>query len=250
MSTGDFSALPDDFTYVFHAAVDTGTDDWTRCVETNAHNSGELLHHCRAAKGFVFCSTGSIYGYQGQRPLTEVRSARRAAARELQLLQGRRRSGVHLGCQQVPDSAHDHPDLLDLRARGRSTGRPARNDVGTQADSASPRQAQQLQPDLRGRLRRARHPGHGGRGDTADRRELGRQRDRQRRGLLRLHGRARRCRADLRLHRRCAHPAVARRHLHARDSRRDQGALARRLPPHDRCSSPRNSLCPRPFDDA
>ena len=71
MSTGDFSALPDDFTYVFHAAVDTGTDDWSRCVETNAHNSGELLHHCRAAKGFVFCSTGSIYGYQGQRPLTE-----------------------------------------------------------------------------------------------------------------------------------------------------------------------------------
>ncbi|MGH3640932.1 MAG: NAD-dependent epimerase/dehydratase family protein [Mycobacterium sp.] len=72
VSTGDFSALPEDFTYVFHAAVDTGADDWTRCVETNAQNSGELLHHCRAAKGFVFCSTGSIYGYQGQRPLTEA----------------------------------------------------------------------------------------------------------------------------------------------------------------------------------
>jgi nucleoside-diphosphate-sugar epimerase len=71
ISKGDFSALPDDFTYVFHAAVDTGTDDWSRCLETNAHNSGELLHHCRTAKGFVFCSTGSIYGYQGQRPLTE-----------------------------------------------------------------------------------------------------------------------------------------------------------------------------------
>jgi UDP-glucuronate 4-epimerase len=71
MSKGDFSALPDDFTYVFHAAVDTGTDDWSRCLQTNAHNSGELLHHCRTAKGFVFCSTGSIYGYQGRRPLTE-----------------------------------------------------------------------------------------------------------------------------------------------------------------------------------
>ena len=64
-STGDFSALPDDFSYVFHAAVDTGADDWRRCVETNAQNSGELLYHCRTAKGFVFCSTGSIYGYQG-----------------------------------------------------------------------------------------------------------------------------------------------------------------------------------------
>jgi UDP-glucuronate 4-epimerase len=71
MSTGDFSGLPDDFTYVFHAAVDVGAGEWERCVATNAHNSGELLYHCRAAKGFVFCSTGSIYGYQGQRPLRE-----------------------------------------------------------------------------------------------------------------------------------------------------------------------------------
>ncbi len=70
-STGDLSALPDDFGYVFHAAVDPGLDDWGGCLRTNAHNSGELLHHCRAAKGFVFCSTGSVYAYQGQRPLTE-----------------------------------------------------------------------------------------------------------------------------------------------------------------------------------
>lgn len=71
ISTGDFSTLPDDFTYVFHAAVDTGQGDWTRCVDTNAQKSGDLLHHCRATKGFVFCSTGSVYGYQGQRPLRE-----------------------------------------------------------------------------------------------------------------------------------------------------------------------------------
>jgi nucleoside-diphosphate-sugar epimerase len=71
MAAPDFADLPDDFTYVFHAAVDTGVDDWNRCVTTNAHNSGELLYHCRSAKGFVFCSTGSIYAYQGQRPLTE-----------------------------------------------------------------------------------------------------------------------------------------------------------------------------------
>ena len=72
VSAGDFGALPDDFTYVFHAAVDVGTDDWNRCVETNAQMSGELLYRCRSAKGFVFCSTGSIYAYQGQRPLTET----------------------------------------------------------------------------------------------------------------------------------------------------------------------------------
>ena len=72
MSSGDFSAVPDDFTYVFHAAVDPGKDDWRRCVTTNAHNSGKLMHHCRKAKGFVFSSSGSVYGYQGQRPLTEA----------------------------------------------------------------------------------------------------------------------------------------------------------------------------------
>ncbi len=72
VSTADFSSLPEDFTYVFHAAVDPGEGEWRGCVHTNAHASGELLYHCRGAKGFVYCSTGSTYGYQGQRPLTEA----------------------------------------------------------------------------------------------------------------------------------------------------------------------------------
>jgi nucleoside-diphosphate-sugar epimerase len=72
VSTGDFSSLPDDFTYVFHAAVDVGDGDWRQCVETNAHNSGDLMFHCRKASGFVYCSTGSVYGYPGRRPLTEA----------------------------------------------------------------------------------------------------------------------------------------------------------------------------------
>ncbi|HMK87414.1 MAG TPA: NAD-dependent epimerase/dehydratase family protein, partial [Steroidobacteraceae bacterium] len=70
MSSGDLSAVADDFSYVFHAAVDDGAGDWRRCVATNAHNSGKLLHHCRKARGFLYCSTGSIYQYQGRRPLT------------------------------------------------------------------------------------------------------------------------------------------------------------------------------------
>jgi nucleoside-diphosphate-sugar epimerase len=71
VSTGEFSSLPDDFGYVFHAAVDPGEGDWQRCLRTNAHHSGRLLHHCRGAKGFVYCSTGSVYGYPGRRPLRE-----------------------------------------------------------------------------------------------------------------------------------------------------------------------------------
>jgi UDP-glucuronate 4-epimerase len=71
ISTGDFSALPEDFSYVFHAAVDPGADDWRRCVQTNAQCAGALLLHCRNAKGFVYCSTGSVYRYEGK-PLTEA----------------------------------------------------------------------------------------------------------------------------------------------------------------------------------
>lgn len=71
VSLGDFSSLPTDFTYIFHAAVDPGITDWQACVHTNAYCSGELLNHCRPTKGFVYCSTGSTYAYQGQRPLTE-----------------------------------------------------------------------------------------------------------------------------------------------------------------------------------
>ncbi len=71
ISLGDFSSLPADFSYVFHAAVDPGTDDWRRCVQTNAQCSGDLLLHCRNAKGFVYCSTGSVYRYEGK-PLTEA----------------------------------------------------------------------------------------------------------------------------------------------------------------------------------
>jgi nucleoside-diphosphate-sugar epimerase len=30
------------------------------------------MFHCRKASGFVYCSTGSVYGYPGRRPLTEA----------------------------------------------------------------------------------------------------------------------------------------------------------------------------------
>jgi UDP-glucuronate 4-epimerase len=71
LSAGDLSSVPDDFGYVFHAATADGTEGWRYSVETNAQVSGRLLHHCRSARGFVYCSTGSIYQYQGPRPLKE-----------------------------------------------------------------------------------------------------------------------------------------------------------------------------------
>ena len=68
----DFRELPGAITHVFHAAAFLGREPggWTRFFETNAQASGRLLSACAGA-GFVYCSTGSAYDYQGRRPLRE-----------------------------------------------------------------------------------------------------------------------------------------------------------------------------------
>ena len=49
ISGGDLSSLPEDFTYVFHAAVDTGEGDWRRCVRDERPGLG--LTSCSDAGG-------------------------------------------------------------------------------------------------------------------------------------------------------------------------------------------------------
>ena len=71
MANGDFSDLPEDFAYVFHAAVDTGADDWADAWRRTRRTPASCCITAGPPRGFVFCSTGSIYGYQGQRPLRE-----------------------------------------------------------------------------------------------------------------------------------------------------------------------------------
>jgi len=74
VANDDFAALPDDFGHVFHAAAAWGEAaerDWPAMFETNVQATGRLLLHCRRTRGFVFCSSGSVYRYQGARPLAE-----------------------------------------------------------------------------------------------------------------------------------------------------------------------------------
>jgi UDP-glucuronate 4-epimerase len=70
----DLDLLPSGITHVFHAAARLGREaqdeDWQQVFETNAQASGRLVAACRGA-AFVYCSTGSAYAYQGQRPLRE-----------------------------------------------------------------------------------------------------------------------------------------------------------------------------------
>jgi hypothetical protein len=175
MAAPDFSALPDDFSYVLHAAVDAGTDDWTRCVETNAHNSGELLHHCRTAKGFVFCSTGSIYAYQGRRPLRETDppgvplrpnySFSKIAAESVCTWIAKRYriplTIIRICSTYLPEGGAPADRLDAILAR-----KPIR---------LHPDKPNNLPPDLRRRLRRARHPGDGDRRHPTGGGELGGQ---------------------------------------------------------------------------
>jgi UDP-glucuronate 4-epimerase len=70
----DFGSLPGALTHVFHAGARLGRDvdsDWQKTFEVNAQVTGQLIAACRGVAGFVFCSTGSAYAYQGARPLKE-----------------------------------------------------------------------------------------------------------------------------------------------------------------------------------
>lgn len=74
MASLKVSDLPDGLTHVFHAAAAVGPaarNDWRQSFAVNAQASGRLVAACAGVRGFVFCSTGSAYAYQGQRPLRE-----------------------------------------------------------------------------------------------------------------------------------------------------------------------------------
>ena len=68
----DERSLPD-VDYVFHAgaALNVPPAEWEHQFEVNVQGTGRLLRRCRDVRGFVLCSTGSQYAYQGRRPLRE-----------------------------------------------------------------------------------------------------------------------------------------------------------------------------------
>ncbi len=66
--------IPANLDYVIHAGAATaGTSERSRIdtFETNVQATGRLMRLVRSVKGFVYCSSGSVYAYQGQRPLRE-----------------------------------------------------------------------------------------------------------------------------------------------------------------------------------
>ena len=59
---GDYSALPDDFTYVLHLAwYRGGQGDFDGAVRVNGEATGRVLYHCRKAKAALVMSSTAIY---------------------------------------------------------------------------------------------------------------------------------------------------------------------------------------------
>jgi len=60
-TTGDFSGVPDDFDYVFHAAADVYPVDIETGIRQNAEGTGLLLDHLRRARAWIYVSTSGVY---------------------------------------------------------------------------------------------------------------------------------------------------------------------------------------------
>jgi nucleoside-diphosphate-sugar epimerase len=62
IASGDFTGVPDDFTYVVHLAAFQGPgEDFDHAIRVNAEGTGLLLAHCRRAKAALVMSTHSVY---------------------------------------------------------------------------------------------------------------------------------------------------------------------------------------------
>jgi nucleoside-diphosphate-sugar epimerase len=62
IGSGDFTALPSDFTYLLHLAAYQGPEtDYDYAITVNAEGAGLLMQHCRAAKAALVMSTSSVY---------------------------------------------------------------------------------------------------------------------------------------------------------------------------------------------
>jgi nucleoside-diphosphate-sugar epimerase len=103
LGADDESTLPD-ADYVFHAgaALNVPPEAWGWQFEVNVQATGRLLRRYGEARGFVLCSTGSQYAYQGRRGLREGDPP-----------------GVHLGTYSVSKTAAEQ--VVELLSREHAT---------------------------------------------------------------------------------------------------------------------------------
>jgi nucleoside-diphosphate-sugar epimerase len=61
IASGDFSGLPEDFTYILHLAALSFGNDFNHALTVNAEGTGLLFRHCRRANAALVMSTHSVY---------------------------------------------------------------------------------------------------------------------------------------------------------------------------------------------
>ncbi len=60
-TSGDFTGVPNDFDYVFHAAADVFPADIETGIKQNAEGTGLLLNHLNRARAWIYVSTSGVY---------------------------------------------------------------------------------------------------------------------------------------------------------------------------------------------
>ena len=187
VADGDFTDVPDDFTYVVHLAAFQGPgEDFDHAIRVNAEGTGLLLAHCRRAKAALVMSTHSVYRpnddplhvYRETDPLGEVNSALSPPYSMSKIAQ----EAVARACARSVRPARRHrPHERVLRPQRRVTRlsprrrgrRGARDDAaGTRAPTArSTRTTSTSRPplllDAGDRARPHRELGRGRRGERA-----------------------------------------------------------------------------------
>ena len=188
--------VPDDLDYVLNFAV-ARSNDWEADFAANVEGVALLMERCTGVDAFFQCSTAGVYESQGQVPLAGDRAARRQPPRRRlpDLLDQQDRRGIDRAAHRVRGS--DCPTVIARLSvpYGDDFGWPTFQlmmverdiPIGVHPDRAV---AVRAAPPRRHR-RLAPLPARGGVG-AGDGRELGRRRDRGRRGVVRADRRPRR----------------------------------------------------------
>jgi nucleoside-diphosphate-sugar epimerase len=229
--------VPDDFSLVLHFAVVKSPDrNFDYDLAANAEGPGRLMAHCRRAKAFLHCSSAAVYAPPGHRAVKEsdpLGDNHRALMPTYSICKIAAEAMARFGARHwklpttiarlsVPYGDNGGWPWFHLMMMKRGQPIPVHEDA-----------PQRLQPAARGGLRRSRSPAARRRPGARDRGELGWQRAREHRGVVRVHGGAHRTGARASPHPGHDREPGARPHADARAARADAGGVARRHPAHD-----------------
>ena len=187
---GELDEVPDDLDYVLHFAV-AKTNDFGRDLAANADGAAHLMERVQGVDGFFHCSSGGVYQEHEHDHLKEdapLGDSHRAAGMEsysISKIAAETHGAVH---RQAPRHPHRHRAAQRAVRRHLRLAVLPRDDARARhGDPRAHRRTVAVQP-AQPRRHRGVAPLPAGVGvDAGERRELGRRRGRERRGVVRPH---------------------------------------------------------------